>query len=202
MLITLRVVLRLVLGRASGHRRLLAAVMVGVILAVGLMSATEIYRNALRERGIDVELSRADKTELDLAVSLSGHGLASPGYEESQAQIDRGLSRIDPFLTGSTRTAVSATFFLTDPDSLPRETRDLPRANLQFLAELDRHIALEAGRLPNADTTTTSQGRTRGRGRTRLRGRCRLRRSGRRYVRPTPVLARRFWHRSRRRSSG
>lgn len=158
MLITLRVVLRLVLGRASGHRRLLAAVMVGVILAVGLMSATEIYRNALRERGIDVELSRADKTELDLAVSLSGHGLASPGYEESQAQIDRGLSRIDPFLTGSTRTAVSATFFLTDPDSLPRETRDLPRANLQFLAELDRHIALEAGRLPNADTTTTSQG--------------------------------------------
>ncbi len=158
MLITLRIVLRLVLGRAAGHRRLLAAVMVGVILAVGLMSATEIYRNALRERGIDVELSRADKTELDLAVSLSGHGLASPGYEESQALIDRGLSRIDPYLNASTRTAVSATFFLTDPDVRLRKTPDLPRANLQFLTELDPHITIDAGRLPNSEPSATSQG--------------------------------------------
>ena len=55
-----RTVLRLVLRRASGHRRLLSAVIVGVILAVGLMSATEIYRNALRELGVDVDLARAD----------------------------------------------------------------------------------------------------------------------------------------------
>ena len=150
MLITLRIVLRLVLGRAAGHRRLLAAVIVGVILAVGLMSATEIYRNALRERGVDVELSRADKTELDLAVSLSGHGLASPGYEESQALVDRGLGRVDAFLSGSTRTAASATFFLTPPAPRPNETRDLPRANLQFLTGLDRHITVDGWTLPPA----------------------------------------------------
>ena len=158
MLITLRIVLRLVLGRAAGHRRLLAAVIVGVILAVGLMSATEIYRNALREQGIDFELSRVDKTELDLAVSLFEHGLASPGYEESQALIDRGLSQIDRFLNGSTRTAVSATFFLTNSDARPSETSDLPRANLQFLTDLDRHITIEAGRFPGSEATTTSEG--------------------------------------------
>ena len=158
MLITLRVILSLVRGRAVGHRRLLAAVIVGVILAVGLMSATEIYRNALRERGIDVELSRADKTELDLAVSVSGHGLASPGYDDLQALIDRGLTSIDPFLTGTTRTAISSTFFLTDSDTHPTQTSDLPRANLQFLAGIDQQITLDAGRFPGPDTTATSHG--------------------------------------------
>ena len=158
MLITLRIVLHLVLRRAAGHRRLLTAVVVGVILAVGLMSATEIYRNALRERGIDVELTRADKTELDLAVSLSGRGLTSPGYEESQALIDRALRRIDPYLRASTRTALSATFFLTDPAARFRETPDLPRANLQFLTELDPHITFEAGRWPRSEISATAQG--------------------------------------------
>ena len=158
MLITLPIVVRLALGRAAGHRRLLAAVMVGVILAVGLMAATEIYRNALRERGIDVELSRADKTEIDLAVSLSGHGLASPGYEESQALIDRALSRIDPYLHASTRTALSATFFLTDPATRFRQTPDLPRANLQFLTGLDPHITIDGGRWPSSEPSATALG--------------------------------------------
>ena len=156
--ITTRTVFRLVLRRAAGHRRLLAAVIVGVILAVGLMSATEIYRNALRELGVDVDLERADQTELNLAVSSTTHPLASPAYDRAQQLIDDRLARIDDFLLGSTRIAVSSTFFLTDPGALPTEAPDRPRSNLQFFTDLDPHITIDAGRFPTAEAATTPAG--------------------------------------------
>lgn len=148
--LTARTVFRLVLRRAAGHRRLLAAVIVGVILAVGLMSATEIYRTALRELGVDVDLSRADKTELDLRISSGTHAFASPAYDNAQDLIDARLARIDDALSGATRLAVSSTFFLTDPGAPSTDDPARPRSNLQFFTGLAPHITIDAGHFPGS----------------------------------------------------
>ena len=152
-----RTVLGLVLRRASGHRRLLSAVIVGVILAVGLMSATEIYRNALRELGIDVDLSRQDKVELDLTISSSTHNFAAASFDRRQAVVTERLDRIDQFLSGSSQRVVSSTFFLTDPGAPRTEEPDRARSNLQYFTGLDPHINIDAGRLPTVAAGTTPQ---------------------------------------------
>ncbi len=153
-----RTVLGLVLRRASGHRRLLAAVIIGVVLAVGLMSATEIYRNALRELGVDVDLSRADKVELDLSVSSSTHPFAPAPYAQRQELVDERLDRVGQYLSGRAQRTISSTFFLTDLD-LPRtDDPARPRSNLQFFTDLAQHISIDAGRFPTAEAGATPAG--------------------------------------------
>ena len=153
-----RTVLGLVLRRASGHRRLLAAVIIGVVLAVGLMSATEIYRNALRELGVDVDLSRADKVELDLSVSSSTHPFTPASYAQRQDLVDERLDRIGEFLSGQTQRTISSTFFLTDLDAPRTEDPARPRSNLQFFTDLAQHISIDAGRFPTAQAGATPAG--------------------------------------------
>ena len=144
-------------SRASGHRRLLSAVIVGVILAVGLMSATEIYRNALRELGVDVDLSRLEPTELDITISSSTHAFAPDAFGVREERIQERLGRIDEFLTGTSQRAVSSTFFLTAPGGTPSDEPDRERSNLQYITQLTPHINIEAGRLPTAETGLTAQ---------------------------------------------
>ena len=55
--------LRIAIRRLNGNRRLMAAVAIGVILAVALMSSTVIYRDALRQLGLQTDLSRVSDQE-------------------------------------------------------------------------------------------------------------------------------------------
>ncbi len=153
-----RTVLGLVLRRASGHRRLLAAVIIGVVLAVGLMSATEIYRNALRELGVDVDLSRAHKPDLDISITSSTHPFAPVPYTRRQVEVDEQLNRIGPHLSGTAQHAVSSTFFLTATDASPTDDPERPRSNLQFFTDLAPHITIDAGRFPTAEAGTAPTG--------------------------------------------
>jgi len=121
------------------------------------MSATEIYRNALRELGIDVDLSRQEKVELDLAISSSTHNLAPASFDRRQEVVQERLGRIDQFLSGSSQRVVSSTFFLTDPGAPRTEEPDRVRSNLQYFTGLDPHINIDAGRLPTAEAGTTPQ---------------------------------------------
>ena len=162
-----RTVLGLVLRRASGHRRLLAAVIIGVVLAVGLMSATEIYRNALRELGVDVDLSRANKLDLDISITSSTHPFTPVPYARRQAEVDAQLDRLAPHLSGAAQHAATSTFFLTAPDAPPTEDAARPRSNLQFLTDLAPHISIDSGRFPDrgggdgADRRRAARGRDR-----------------------------------------
>ncbi|MDE2640090.1 MAG: hypothetical protein OXI03_05850, partial [Chloroflexota bacterium] len=153
-----RTVLGLVLRRASGHRRLLAAVIIGVVLAVGLMSATEIYRNALRELGVDVDLSRAHKVDLDISITSSTHPFAPVPYARRQVEVDEQLNRIAPHLGETAQHAVSSTFFLTATGASPTDDPERPRSNLQFLTDLAPHITIDSGRFPTAEAETAPTG--------------------------------------------
>ena len=87
--IAVSVVLRIVLRRAAGNRRLVAAMVIGVTLAVALMASTAIYRDALDELGLKFDLENADKSAIDIRVSSSTHLAAPADYDRDQAVIDQ-----------------------------------------------------------------------------------------------------------------
>lgn len=143
-------ILRIVLRRVDGNRRLVAAMLIGVVLAVGLMSSTAIYRQALDDLGLKFDLRQADKTELDLLISTSNH-LVEPGaYERDQRIIEAQLDSLSGLLSGRTRTATSATFFLTEPGQPVTDDPARPRSRFQFLTGLTSQILVDQGIFPRS----------------------------------------------------
>ena len=151
--IAVTVVLRIVLRRAAGNRRLVAAMIVGVTLAVGLMASTAIYRDALDELGLKFDLENADKSAIDLRISSSTHLAAPTDYDRDQAIINERLDRLGDIASDRTRTASTATFFLAQPGERVPEADDRPRSFLQFLTGIEEHITIDAGRFPIAPPT-------------------------------------------------
>jgi len=141
-------ILRIVLRRVDGNRRLVAAMLIGVVLAIGLMSSTAIYRQALDELGLKFDLRQADKAELDLLISTSNHLVEPRAYERDQRIIDAQFDELGRLLEGRTRTATSATFFLTEPGKPVTDDPARPRARFQFLTGLTSQIRVDEGIFP------------------------------------------------------
>ncbi len=124
--------------------------LIGVVLAVGLMSSTAIYRQALDDLGLKFDLRQADKTELDLLVSTTNHLVEPRAYQRDQRIIETQLDRLGRILSARTRTATSATFFLTDPGDPVTDDPGRPRARFQFLTGLTPQILVEEGIFPRS----------------------------------------------------
>ena len=152
--ISIITILRIVLRRINGNRRLVAAMLIGVVLAVALMASTAIYRDSLDELGLKFDLENTEKSELDLLVSTSNHLIAETEYRRDQDLIDRRLKSIDQYLDGEARTATSATFFLTTLGVPVSEETSRPRARFQFLTNLDPQINIDDGRFPEAASSS------------------------------------------------
>ena len=148
--ISIITILRIVLRRTNGNRRLVAAMLIGVVLAVALMSSTAIYRDALDELGLQFDLENAEKSDIDLLITTSNHLMAETEYTRDQELIDRRLNGISQFLDGRARTGTSATFFLTELGVPVSEESSRPRARFQFLTNLDPQINIDEGRFPEA----------------------------------------------------
>ena len=58
--------------RVAGNWRLMAALALGFVIAVGLMSATVIYADALDDLGLDFALDRADSEDINVVVYAPG----------------------------------------------------------------------------------------------------------------------------------
>ncbi|MEE9277249.1 MAG: hypothetical protein V3V06_02460, partial [Dehalococcoidia bacterium] len=156
--ILLSAVLRMAFRRAASNRRLVVAMVIGVVLAVGLMASTAIYRDALDDLGFKFDLGQATKSELDLRVSSTTHLTTPAEYNRDQTIVDRELDQLSDLLQGRTRIATSATFFLTEPGLQPTEAPDRPRSRFQFLTDLEQHIAVDAGHLPAPAVATGEDG--------------------------------------------
>ena len=141
----------MVAKRSRAHWRLLSAVVIGVVLAVTIMSSTVIYYDALRELALDHSMSQYEDEELHLLIR-GDRGPTNPQeYQKVNdyvtGQIDR---RVAWFLKDRYYAGKSATFFLTElGQPLIRETsRD--RAFYQFYPNLEAHTRVVEGRLPQA----------------------------------------------------
>ena len=141
---------QMVVKRMRAHWRLLSAVLVGVVLAVAIMSSTVIYYDALRNLALTHILLQYKTEDTNLLIR-GDHG---PTNNTEYIKVTRFVTRqIDQktkwLLRGQEHGGKSATFFLAQPgEQLIREnSRD--RAFFQFTDNLDKHIRLVQGRLPS-----------------------------------------------------
>ena len=141
---------RIALRRLAGNKRLMAAVAIGVVLAVALMSSTAIYRGALRELGLQSDLSRAPDQELDVRFLNSAHPLSDGAAEDSFSAIERRLAPVDRYLESVTRSLTTATFFMTEIGGAVPETDPRDRARVLWFEGIDERISVAAGRMPRA----------------------------------------------------
>ena len=151
---------RIALRRLGGNKRLMAAVAIGVILAVALMSSTSIYRGALRELGLQTDLSRTQDLDLDLRVLNSAHPLARGEADDTYATVDRRFRSIRHYFESVNRSLTSATFFMTETGGAVPEEDPRDRARVLWFDGVEQRIELVAGRMPDPAPPADPEGET------------------------------------------
>ena len=147
--------LRIAMRRLNGNRRLMAAVAIGVILAVALMASTTIYRNALQDLGLQTDLRRVSDADLDVRILNAAHGLSSNLAEESFDTIDRRLRIPRDYIADVKQSLTSATFFMTEVGGIPPEEDPRDRARVLWFEGVREHIELVEGDWPDAAPAAT-----------------------------------------------
>ena len=84
--------LQLISRRSLAHWRLLAAVIVGVVLAVTIMSASVVYFDSLRDLGLSRDLRSQDAEDVDILIESNIPQVTLSSYRK---QYDTLQSRID-----------------------------------------------------------------------------------------------------------
>ncbi len=148
---------RIAVRRLNGNRRLMGAVMIGVILAVALMASTSIYRNALQDLGLQTDLRRMSDAELDVRILNAAHGLSGGLAEESFDAIDRRLRIPGQYIEEPVHSLTSATFFMTDVGGTPPEEDPRDRARVLWFEGVRDHIELVDGAWPAAAPAATPE---------------------------------------------
>lgn len=146
---------RIAVRRLNGNRRLMAAVAVGVVLAVALMASTSIYRNALQDLGLQTDLRRVSDADLDVRILNAAHGLSGGLAESSFDTIDRRLRIPSDFISDTKKSLTSATFFMTEVGGIPPEEDPRDRARVLWFEGVRDHIELVDGRWPDAAPPAT-----------------------------------------------
>ncbi|MEX2081665.1 MAG: FtsX-like permease family protein, partial [Dehalococcoidia bacterium] len=146
----------LIARRVAGNWRLMSALALGFVIAVGLMSATVIYADALDDLGLDFALDRSSDDDLNIVVRTSGRisrvevdHLA----EITEAEFDSNVAR---FMRDRIRSLRSGTFFPA-PAGTPVDLEDelRPRAFLQSREDILEHVTIE-GAAPSGYATLTN----------------------------------------------
>jgi len=142
-------ILRIVVQRSIGNRKLLATVVAGVILASALMASVVLYSDAIRDLGLKYALGQQNPLALDLRITSSSQPVRRPEYtirrERISALVDRYAGDVAREVI---RYGRSSTFFLTQPGARVPEDQNRPRAHFQFVDKLNEHVRLVDGRLP------------------------------------------------------
>lgn len=133
----------MVVKRSLSHWRLLSTVIVGVVLASTVMSATVIYFDALRELALDNTLDGLTPAETDILLKADRGPTTVEEFQKVENQVNRQVdSRIGWLLRGQERAARSATFFATEPGDESAAGQDNSRAYFVYMPSLQDRITV------------------------------------------------------------
>src|SRR3954466_1382085 len=143
-------VIPIVVRRVAANGRLLAAVVIGAVLAAALMSTTSIYTDAIRDLGLSYAIRQRGPDKINMQVRTNTRSSLQDGYEKDRDFID-GAARnsLGPLIkTKPVETGLSQTFFPTAPGAAVSTADNRPRSNLQFFSNLEPHVKVVEGRMP------------------------------------------------------
>jgi hypothetical protein len=144
-------ILVLIARRVAGNWRLMGALALGFVVAVGLMASTVLYADALDDLGLDFALRRADQRELDVLVT-TGSRLNPGELGNTLRTIEEGYDTwIARYARERVRVLRSGTFYPTAPGTpVDAQSQDRPRAYFQSWSGIGERVRVE-GRRPSAD---------------------------------------------------
>ncbi len=149
--------LQLVLKRAKANWRLLSSIVVGVVVAVAILSSTPLYSNALNDLGLRHALSQQQAPMLDLDVYSPNNAIDRKEFEANTAFIGNQVNSYVGNLIYQRETFILTQGFIamTAGQIIPTDpTR--PRGYFQSYSNLDQHVKLVEGRFPKYEGDVAS----------------------------------------------
>ena len=142
--------LELMLRRSLSHWKLLSAVVIGVMLAVSIMSATVLYFDALHNIALQHDLNQQAPSTLDILVEAKQSRVSVVGHEELTGfvgpRIDRYLGPISDDISVAYK---SSTFYVAGEGAeVPPPSDDRRRAAFVVIEGIEDNSVLVEGRWP------------------------------------------------------
>ncbi|MCH7734061.1 MAG: ABC transporter permease [Chloroflexi bacterium] len=143
--------LQLMARRSLAHWKLLSAVVIGVLLAVSIMSATVLYFDSLRNIALQHDLQQQAPSRMDILIETRQSPVNPQSHEEIVKYVETRLeSRLGRISAGITTALKSNTFFLANPgDEVPPLADDRRRASFVTVPGIEDHASLISGGWPS-----------------------------------------------------
>ncbi len=138
---------QLVIRRSLANWRLLSSIIVGILVAVALLSSTPFYSNALSDLGLAHALQDEAIELLDVHIRAPNYTINPDVYRTDSAFIDRQVSRnIGELIRQEERWIQSQTFYAAWADRPIPTDAYRPRGHFHVFTNLEAHITLLEGR--------------------------------------------------------
>jgi len=132
--------------------------MVGVLVAVALLSSTPLYSNALNDLGLAHALREKPIELLDVHIYARSYHIDLEDYSRGRELVDRRASRnIGALVRQEERYIKSQTFSVVWADRPTPDGPDRPKGYFQVFTNLEKHVALLEGRYPDPLPSGLSQ---------------------------------------------
>ncbi len=137
----------LIFRRTLANWRLLSTLMVGVLVAVALLSSTPLYSNAINDLGLKRALRESQIELLDMQVWVPSDYVNYQSYIEAGEFIDRQVSRnISPIIRQE-ETWIKSQSYYAGWEGRPIPTGEMrPTGYFQVFSNLKDHISIVEGR--------------------------------------------------------
>ena len=141
--------LQLVVRRSRANWKLLSSIVVGVVVAVALLSSTPLYSNALNDLGLRHALDSQPIEMMDLDVYSSYNPIDRAEYDGNTALINQQIdSYLGPLIRQKERFVLTPSFNVMVAGQIIPTDPTRPQGYFQSYTNLNEHILVVAGRLP------------------------------------------------------
>jgi ABC-type lipoprotein release transport system permease subunit len=141
----------LVLRRSLANWKLLSSIVVGVLVAVMLVSSTPLFSNALSDLGLRHAFSKKSVELLDLHMYTPSSPPDPKQYEEMSTFLDQQIQQNVGYLVyKEERSFQGPTFYMAKPGQVIDTSPTRPTGYFQMYTNLEQHVRLVEGRLPDS----------------------------------------------------
>ncbi|MEE8419079.1 MAG: FtsX-like permease family protein, partial [Dehalococcoidales bacterium] len=137
---------QLIIKRSLANWRLLSTVMVGVLIAVALLSSTPLYSNAINDLGLKRSLQQQQIELLDLHVFSTYDFIIYQDFQDSTDFINRQVSRNIRTIIRQDESWIKTQSYLSAWADRPVPAGGMrPTGHFQVFSNLEEHVTLVEG---------------------------------------------------------
>ena len=155
---------KLALKRLTDDRVLLAALMIGIILATTLAAAGPVYLRSLERLGLNVAIDSLQRPFSNISPIARRVPLTEFELQRTQAVVDEAIDNHIPEIYDRHEVYIRVeTWFAglpLDPLPPPETTGEASRAYFRYFSNLDDHVRFTSGRMASDATGIGQQGPT------------------------------------------